>query len=105
MKDTRKLGGAGVFSFYMFFLNSADPTISEPGTGSACYNLVPRSGRFSWLRRWAPHLQSLGKATWGQGCTCYADHEPTITDRGGWGGGEGRWVLDQYLSIGEPLRV
>ena len=33
MKDTRKLGGAGVFIFFMFFLNSADPTISEPGTG------------------------------------------------------------------------
>ena len=31
MKDTRKLGGAGVFIiiifFFMFFLNSADPTI------------------------------------------------------------------------------
>ena len=44
MKDTRKLSGAGVFVFFfMFFLNSADPTISEPGTGSACYNLFPRS--------------------------------------------------------------
>ena len=27
----------------MFFLNSVDPTISESGTGSACYNLVPTS--------------------------------------------------------------
>ena len=37
---------------------------------------------FSWLWRWAPRFQSQGKATWGRGCTCYADHEPTITDRG-----------------------
>ena len=55
MKDTRKLGGAGVFIFFMFFLNSADPTISEPGTG---YLLQPRSHvDFSWLWRWPPHLQ------------------------------------------------
>ena len=100
MKGTRKLGGTGVFIFFMFFLNSADPTISEPGTG---YLLQSRSqADFSWLSRWAPHLQSQEKATWGRGCTCYAGHEPTITDRGG---GGGRGVLDQYLVIGESLRV
>ena len=89
--------GAGVFIFFMFFLNSADATISEPGTG---YLLQPRSHvDFSLLS----HLQSQGKASLGRGCTCYAGHEPTITDRGGGGGGRG--VLDQYLDIDEALRV
>ena len=52
----------------------------EPGTG---YFLQPRPQvPFSWLWRWAHHLQSQGKATWGRGCTCHEDHEPTIADRG-----------------------
>ena len=40
VKGTRKVGGAGRVGFHPFFffscsrfLNSADPTISEPGTG------------------------------------------------------------------------
>ena len=51
------LAGQALFIFFMFLLNSADPTISEPGTG---YLLQPRL--------------------------------------------QGR-VLDQYLGIGESLRV
>ena len=57
LKAREKLAGQALFIFFMFFLNSADPTISEPGTG---YLLQPRL--------------------------------------------QGR-VLDQYLGIGESLRV
>ena len=86
---TRKRGGAGVIIIFFFFLNSADSTISEPGTS---YLLQPRPQvDFSWGWRWAPHLQSHEKSTWGRGCTYYADHEPIITDQG-W-----RGVLHQYL--------
>ena len=42
-KTRENLAGQAFSFFFMFFLNSADPTILESGTGSACYNLVPRS--------------------------------------------------------------
>ena len=90
-------GQAFLLFFFMFFLNSADPTISA----GKSYLLQPRPQvDFSWLWRWAPHLQSQGKATWGRGFTCNADHEPIITDQvGGRGYSTNIWVL------GESLRV
>ena len=62
MKDTRKLGGAGVFIFFMFFLNSADPTTSEPGTG---YLLQPRSHvDFSFFGGGRPTSKAREKRPW-----------------------------------------
>ena len=107
MKDTRKLGGTGVFIIIIIFFFSCSFSIQpirqyEPGTG---YLLQPRpqvpfSWLWRWAQRWAHHLQSQGKATWGRGCTCREDHEPTIADRGRGGGGGGGGGLVLGLGLG-----
>ena len=98
MKDTRKLGGPGVFIFFMFFLNSADPTISEPGTGSACYNRVPRS-LFPGCGGGRPICKAREKRPGDEVVLAMQTMSHNYRS------GERRGVLDQYLGIGEPLRV
>ena len=82
----------------MFFLTSADPTTSEPGTG---YLLQPRPRSiFPGFGGGRPTSVAREKRPWDEVVLAMQAMSRQLQI-----GGKGEGVLDQYLDIDEALRV